>query len=65
MLGIPLFVGGSGGGDNSASIDRVRPELGYVPGNVVVMSLKANRIKNNATAEELEAVLNFVRNHKP
>ena len=36
VLGIPLFqtLGKKGGGDHSPSLDKVRPELGYVPGNV-------------------------------
>lgn len=63
VLGIPLLFGGLGGTNNSPSIDRIVPSLGYVPGNVIVMSLKANRIKNDATLDELEAVANFVRTH--
>ena len=39
--------------DQSPSLDRIIPKLGYVKGNVQVMSHKANRIKNNATFEEL------------
>ena len=40
-------------GDQSPSLDRIIPKLGYVKGNVQIMSHKANRIKNNATFEEL------------
>lgn len=40
--------------EDSPSIDKVIPELGYVRGNVWVISNKANRIKNNATLEELK-----------
>ena len=40
-------------GDQSPSLDRIIPKLGYVKGNVQIMSNKANRIKNNATFEEL------------
>jgi len=62
-LGIPLRPkpGKRGGGDNSPSLDRIRPELGYVPGNVIVVSRRANRIKNDATIEELEAIADFYR----
>ncbi len=53
-LGIPLtYERGLGRLDNSASIDRVIPELGYVKGNVEIISDKANRMKNNASKEEL------------
>tara|TARA_R110002124_G_C8634012_1_gene487609 strand:- start:47 stop:589 length:543 start_codon:yes stop_codon:yes gene_type:complete len=40
-------------GDQSPSLDRIIPKLGYVKGNVQIMSNKANTIKNNATFEEL------------
>lgn len=42
--------------DNSASLDRIVPNIGYIEGNVHVISLKANRIKNDATLEEFEAI---------
>jgi hypothetical protein len=42
-------------------VDRLVNERGYVPGNITVMSFKANRIKNDSTAEELEAVARYVR----
>lgn len=58
VLGIRLVVGGKR--DNSPSLDRVRPELGYVKGNVRVISFRANRIKSDATADELRAVLSYV-----
>jgi hypothetical protein len=64
VLGIALHYVRSTGKmhDNSPSIDRIKPELGYVPGNIVVVSLRANAIKRNATVEELEAVARFYRN---
>lgn len=34
------------------SLDRVRPELGYVKGNVAVISRYANTIKNVGTSEQ-------------
>lgn len=53
VLGVPLKVGT---GDNAPSLDRLKPELGYVPGNVIVVSHKANRLRSNATLAELAAV---------
>lgn len=38
--------------DRCPSLDRKVPELGYVPGNVAVISYRSNRIKNDGTAEE-------------
>lgn len=37
----------------SPTIDRIVPNLGYVPGNVRVISHQANVMKNNATPEQL------------
>ena len=45
----------------SPALDRVIPELGYTKGNVRVISGRANVLKNNATIEELEAVLNDLK----
>jgi len=61
ILGIPLFVGKKGGGDNSPSLDQIVPGDGYVKGNVQVMSTKANAMKSNATPEELLSFANWVK----
>ncbi len=55
VLGIPLVRNHSGKGHkyNSPTLDRVIPELGYVKGNIVVMSARANTIKSNANASEI------------
>ena len=42
---------------NSPSLDRIIPELGYVKGNVRVISARANLLKSDATISELELVL--------
>jgi hypothetical protein len=63
VLGIPLVVGQPKATDNSPSLDRVVPLLGYVKGNVIVISNRANRIKNNASVHELRAVANFFEQH--
>ena len=46
--------------DDSPSIDRLIPELGYIKGNVNVISLRANIIKNNATKDELIKIANWM-----
>lgn len=43
------------------SLDRWDNAKGYVPGNVHVISYRANTLKNNATWRELEAVLKYAR----
>jgi hypothetical protein len=43
------------------SLDRFRPELGYVRGNIAVISYRANTIKHNASTEEVERVATWMR----
>jgi hypothetical protein len=62
VLGIPIFWGDKQS-DNTPSIDRVIPEKGYVLGNCHIISMKANRLKNNATVEELKAILEYITGH--
>lgn len=38
---------------NHPSLDRIDNRYGYIKGNVLVVSHRANMLKNNATAEEL------------
>lgn len=55
ILGLELQVkrGSKGGAQNSPSLDRIDPNLGYVTGNVQWLSQRANAMKSNATPEEL------------
>lgn len=55
-LNIPLDTNNSCKRDNSPTLDRIVPELGYVQGNVEVISERANRIKNDANSSELLAI---------
>lgn len=61
VLGIPLVFQAKRMGRNSPSLDRLRPELGYVRGNVRVISQRANGLKSDASADELYAVADYVR----
>lgn len=64
VLGIELvYVRGAGTGHrtNSASLDRRINALGYVQGNVFVISHRANRLKSDATVAELEAILSYAK----
>lgn len=61
VFGIPLARNVGEPGSNSPSIDRIRPELGYVPGNIVVISHRANQLKSNATVGELERVTEWLK----
>jgi DNA-directed RNA polymerase subunit RPC12/RpoP len=64
ILGIELrvFEGASGGRDFSPSLDKINPLLGYIRGNVWVISHLANRMKANADASMLEKFAIWVLN---
>lgn len=66
ILGIALTFGlGWGKGqsnqqrDSRASLDRIDNTKGYVPGNVIVVSYRANRLKSDATVAELLKLARF------
>jgi len=55
-LNIELVRGKSNSCSTSPTLDRIDPTKGYVVGNVEIISMKANSIKQNATPEEIEMV---------
>lgn len=59
-LGVELDYGdGNARASNTASLDKIVPNLGYIPGNVQIISLRANKMKSDASHEEL---LTFAKN---
>lgn len=42
------------------TIDRLIPELGYIPENIRIISGQANRLKNNSTLWEMRALLAYM-----
>jgi len=46
--------------NNSPSLDRINPLLGYVASNLRVISFRANALKNDASVEELRAVIRYM-----
>lgn len=65
VLGIPLTKEGGEDQDAYPSLDRLIPSRGYVKGNVRVISKRANQIKSNATVEEVEKVLAYMKENIP
>ena len=58
VFGVKLVYGDK---DWTYSVDRLDPSKGYVKGNVSIISNKANRTKNNATLQDLEAICSWLR----
>ena len=61
ILGIPIDFFAEGNSDNSPSVDRVDNTKGYIKGNVIFISNRANRIKNDSTIEELEKLIVYLK----
>lgn len=59
ILEVPLFLGHKGNYEYTPSLDRIDNSKGYVKGNIMVISKKANSMKNSASIEELRM---FVKN---
>lgn len=50
--------------DNSPTLDKIIPELGYVPGNVAVISHKANKLKSNGLLDEFIKLITWLEGMK-
>ncbi len=61
VLGIPLarYCGNKAGG--APTLDRKDNSLGYIPGNVAVISHRANRLKGDATLDEMLAIVRYMK----
>jgi hypothetical protein len=59
ILGIPLKCNAGKADDNSYSIDRIDNSLGYTIDNIQVISLRANKLKSDATVEELKLLYEY------
>jgi hypothetical protein len=60
VLGIPFEIGIDRPMPGSMTLDKFIPSLGYVLGNVQVISFKANAIKTSATTEEVGKVYHWM-----
>lgn len=49
-------IGGRAASDNSPTLDRIHPKIGYIKGNIIVISSLANKIKSSANHRQILAV---------
>lgn len=61
LLNIPIIISENKVSDNSPNLDRINNNKGYIKDNIWIISKKANTIKNNATIQEIELLLNNLR----
>jgi len=61
VFGVTLEVSEHSAKDNSPSLDRLDNTKGYIKGNIVVISNKANRLKGDATLQELERLVEWLK----
>lgn len=59
VLGIELTRGVGRATDSSAQLDRIHNHKGYVKGNVIVVSCRANRLKSDSNVEELRRIVQY------
>ncbi len=65
VLKIKLEVSSKHSWYNSPTLDRIIPSKGYVRGNILVISQRANTIKIDATVEEVRLVLEYLMRYTP
>lgn len=60
ILGIKLIIG-EGRCDGTPALDRIDNSVGYIPGNVRIISNKANRCKADLTIQDLEQMVRYMK----
>jgi hypothetical protein len=61
VYGIPLLISKGRPTSNSPSVDKLVPELGYVKGNVNVISYLANKHKSDMTLQQMKTLLEWTK----
>jgi len=64
ILNIPLYFTPGQATDNTPSIDRIIPSTSYNRDNILIMSMRANRIKNDGTPDEHFKIYEYFSRYK-
>jgi hypothetical protein len=59
VLNIPIYFNNGKVRDNSISFDRIDSTKGYTVDNVIVVSHRVNKLKSNASLEEMRSMVDF------
>lgn len=59
ILGIPLYFHRNMAEDDSISFDRIDSTKGYSLDNIIVISYRANKLKSDATLDEMRKIVAF------
>lgn len=59
VLGIPIYFHRGRVQDDSISFDRIDSSKGYSKDNLIVVSYKVNKLKSNATLDEMIKIVKF------
>ena len=66
VFGTPfVFIGAGKVCNDSPTVDKIDPARGYVRGNIVIISQRANAIKSNATWKQIRRVADWLRTFVP
>jgi hypothetical protein len=65
ILEVPFILGTKGNYSYTPSLDRIDNSKGYIKGNIMVISQKANSMKNNATWDEIHRFVKNIIRYSP
>jgi hypothetical protein len=63
IFGIEFVYGSMKNRTLARSLDRIDSALGYTPGNVAIISTRANHIKRDASVAELRKIIAYIQKY--